>query len=214
MQELFDNFYYIWAKLKNGEEECKDVEWKRRMHFVLDQLKSGRTLTRRYALYHGLALTLDLASLLLVSLATLSFSDCAGDPLGLGSTGSCAHGTFSCTMPNRGLFKWFGVLTGFTLLFKAIVNLKCLLFSLGVPGLFGRHFLIYADSLQDNRGEKIFHVETNPVRILVNTAAVLLTTVFLAPCQWSVAFCKFYARKYDGPKEIIKRLSLSATNIK
>ena len=38
-RELFDNFYYIWAKLKNGDEECKDTEWKRRMHFVLDQLK-------------------------------------------------------------------------------------------------------------------------------------------------------------------------------
>merc|ERR1712106_935570 len=34
----------------------------------------------------------------------------------------------------------------------------------------------------------------------------------IAPIQWLVAFCKFYARKYDGPKEIIKRLS--ATNIR
>merc|ERR1712106_710260 len=59
-KELFDNFYYIWAKLKNGDEECKDVEWKRRMHFVLDQLKSSKKLTTRYALYHGLALVLDL----------------------------------------------------------------------------------------------------------------------------------------------------------
>ena len=30
-KELFDNFYYIWAKLKNGDEECKDVEWRRRI---------------------------------------------------------------------------------------------------------------------------------------------------------------------------------------
>ena len=29
LQELYDNFYYIWAKLKNNDEECKDVEWKR-----------------------------------------------------------------------------------------------------------------------------------------------------------------------------------------
>ena len=47
LQELYENFYYIWAKLKNGDAECKDVEWKRRMHFVLDQLKSGKTLTTR-----------------------------------------------------------------------------------------------------------------------------------------------------------------------
>ena len=47
VQELFENFYYIWAKLKSGDAECKDVEWKRRMHFVLDQLKSGKTLSTR-----------------------------------------------------------------------------------------------------------------------------------------------------------------------
>ena len=61
MQELFENFYYIWAKLKNGDAECKDVEWKRRMHFVLDQLKSGKTLTTRYPINilssHGSELT-------------------------------------------------------------------------------------------------------------------------------------------------------------
>ena len=188
------------------------MEWKRRMHFVLDQLKSGRTLTRRYALYHGLALTLDLLSLLLVSLFTLSFSDIAFDPLGLGTDGSCALGTFSCTAPNRMLFKWFGILTGVTLLIKSIVNLKCLLFCIGLPGLFGRHFLIYADSLKDNSGEKIFHVQTNPVVVLLEATLLLVRTVLLVPCQWSVGFCKFYARKYDGPREIIKRLS--ATNIK
>ena len=29
-KELYDNFYYIWAKLRNGDEETKDAEWKRR----------------------------------------------------------------------------------------------------------------------------------------------------------------------------------------
>ena len=33
---------------KNGDAECKDVEWKRRMQFVLDQLKLGKTLTTRW----------------------------------------------------------------------------------------------------------------------------------------------------------------------
>ena len=143
---MFDNFYYIWAKLKNGDEECKDVEWKRRMHFVLDQLKTSKTLTHRYALYHGLALALDLVSLLLVGLYTLNFMNI--DPLGLGSDGSCAFGTFSCTMPHKTLFKWFGVLSILVLVAKAAVNLKCFLFCLGMPGLFGRNFLIYADQLQ------------------------------------------------------------------
>merc|ERR1712106_230012 len=35
---------------------------------------------------------------------------------------------------------------------------------------------------------------------------------FIAPIQWLLAFCRFYARKHDSPKEIIKRLS--ATNIR
>ena len=211
-RELFDNFYYIWAKLKNADEECKDVEWKRRMHFVLEQLKAGTTLTRRYAVYHGLALCLDILSLVLVGLFTLSFTELALDPLGLKTGGTCALGTFSCHMPARVQFLMFGVLTCFTLLLKTFLNLKCLLFCLGLPGLGGRNFLIYASSLQDNSGEKIFHVETNPALIIVNAAILLLRTIFLAPCQWLTAFCKFYARKYDGPKELIKRLS--ATTIK
>ena len=48
-RELFNNFHYIWAKLRSGEEECKDVEWKRRTQFVLEQLRTGDTLTRRWA---------------------------------------------------------------------------------------------------------------------------------------------------------------------
>ena len=212
MQELFDNFYYIWAKLKNGDEECKDVEWKRRMHFVLEQLKSGTSLTRRYAIYHGLALGLDLLSLGLVGLCTLSFTHLPLDPLGLRTGGSCALGTFTCTSPNRVVFLWFGVLASLTLLLKTLINLKCLLFSLGLPGLGGRNFLIYASSLQDNSGEKIYHVQTNPALVLLQAAVLLLRTVFLAPCLWSAAFCKFYARKFDGPGELIKRVS--ATTIK
>jgi len=92
------------------------------------------------------------------------------------------------------------------------VNLKCLLFSLGMPGLFGRNFLIYANQLKDNSGENIYNIQTNPVMVLLQTIFVVLKLVFIAPIQWLVAFCKFYARKYDGPKEIIKRLS--ATNIR
>ena len=146
LQELYDNFYYIWAKLKNNDEECKDVEWKRRMHFVLDQLKSGKTLSTRYAVYHGLATLLDLASLITVGVYTLNFMNV--DPLGLGTDGLCAYGTFSCTMPHKTLFKWFGVLSCLVLAAKTVVNLKCFLFCLGLPGLFGRNFLIYADQLQ------------------------------------------------------------------
>ena len=192
-RELFDNFYYIWAKLKNGDEECKDTEWKRRMHFVLDQLKNSKSLSTRYALYHGLALLLDLVALTVVVLFTVNFTEYGLDnnlpsldvdggahngttwsslfksstPVAGGLANSakakCSGGQFVCDIPNRNLFKWFGVLTSLVLTVKALVNAKCLLFSLGLPGLFGRNFLIYADQLNDAAGEPIYHVQTNPV---------------------------------------------------
>lgn len=242
-RELFDNFYYIWAKLKNGDEECKDTEWKRRMHFVLDQLKNSKSLSIRYALYHGLALLLDLVALTIVIVFTLNFTEYGlnnelpslDDGMGGANNGTtwsslfksqqpsagglansakakCSGGQFVCDIPNRNLFKWFGVLTSLVLIVKAIVNLKCLLFSLGLPGLFGRNFLIYADQLNDNTGEAIYHIQTNPVLVLLQTSVVLLRLVFVAPFLWLLAFCRFYSRKHDSPKEIIKRMS--ATNIR
>ena len=93
-----------------------------------------------------------------------------------------------------------------------IINLKCLLFCLGMPGLFGRNFLIYASSLKDNSDKTIFCVTTNPVLVLLNTVFVLLKLVFILPAQWLCAFCRFYTRKHESPKEIIKRLS--ANNIR
>lgn len=242
-KELFDNFYYIWAKLKNGDEECKDVEWKRRMNFVLDQLKSSKSLTTRYALYHGLALILDILALSAVVLYTLNFTvfglDATLPPLDIGesnnatswsglfnsqppqsadptlvssSKAKCAGGSFVCDIPNRDLFKWFGVLTAVLLLVKTIINLKCLLFSLGLPGLFGRNFLIYADQINDNFGDPIYNIQVNPIIVLLQTVGVVLRLIFIAPLQWLLAFCRFYGQRHYSPKEIIKRLS--ATNIR
>jgi len=240
-KELFDNFYYIWAKMKNGDEECKDVEWKRRMNFVLDQLKSSNTLTTRYALYHGLAVVSDIIALTLVLLYTLNFTvfglDTELPPLDLGEgynattwsslfrsqpqyieptfansiRAKCAGGSFVCDIPNRDLFKWFGIITSLLLVVKLIINVKCLLFSLGIPGLFGRNFLIYADQLNDNFGEKIYNIQINPVIVLLQTVGVFLRLVFIAPLQWLVAFCNFYFQRH-GPKDLVKRLS--ATNIR
>ena len=231
-KELFDNFYYIWAKLKNGDEECKDVEWRRRMNFVLDQLKSSNTLTTRYALYHGLAVVSDLIALTLVLLYTLNFSvfglESELPPLDLGEAhnattwsslfrsqprvlepsfatsvrAKCAGGSFVCDIPNRDLFKWFGILTSSLLVIKLVINVKC---------LFCRNFLIYADQLNDNFGEKIYNIQINPVIVLLQTVGVFLRLVFIAPLQWTIAFCNFYFQRH-GPKDIIKRLS--ATNIR
>ena len=240
-KELFDNFYYIWAKMKNGDEDCKDVEWRRRMNFVLDQLKTSNSLTTRYALYHGLAVISDLIALTLVLLYTLNFTvfglDSDLPPLDLsegynGTTWSsffrsqpqyiepsfatsirskCAGGSFVCDLPNRDLFKWFGIVTSMLLTAKLIINVKCLLFSLGIPGLFGRNFLIYADQLNDNFGEKLYNVQINPVIVLLQTVGVFLRLVFIAPLQWTVAFANFYFQRNGSAKDFIKRLSAANT---
>ena len=169
-------------------------------------------LSYRYAIYHGLALLVDLISLIIISIYTLNFTDLGLDPLGLSTSHMCAYDGFTCSLPNRELFKWFGLLTCLVLLTKAVINLKCLLFCLGMPGLFGRNFLIYADSLQDNFDKKIFCVTTNPLLVLLNTILVVLKLVFILPIQWLYAFCRFYTRKHETSKEIIKRLS--ANNIR
>ena len=44
---------------------------------------------------------------------------------------------------------------------KVLVNMRCLLFSLGIPGLFGRHFLLYMAGLTDTRGERLYTVQVN-----------------------------------------------------
>ena len=155
---------------------------------------------------------MDLLSLLTVIIYTLNFVDFGLDPLGLSTTNTCANQGFICSLPKRDLFKWVGCLTSLVLLTKTIINLKCLLFCLGMPGLFGRNFLIYASSLKDNSDKNIFCVTTNPVLVLLNTVFVLLKLVFIVPVQWLCAFCRFYTRKHDSPKEIIKRLS--ANNIR
>ena len=54
--------------------------------------------------------------------------------------------------------------------------------------------------------------QTNPCLVLLQTSLVVLRLVFVAPFLWLLAFCRFYSRKHDSPKEIIKRQS--ATNIR
>merc|ERR1712018_409133 len=71
---------------------------------------------------------------------------------------------------------------------------------------------IYSDQLNDNTGEPIYHIQTNPCLVLLQTSLVVLRLVFVAPVLWLLAFARFYSRKHDSPKEIIKRQS--ATNIR
>merc|ERR1711963_239813 len=69
-----------------------------------------------------------------------------------------------------------------------------------------------SSGINDNTGEPIYHIQTNPCLVLLQTSLVVLRLVFVAPFLWLLAFARFYSRKHDSPKEIIKRQS--ATNIR
>merc|ERR1719233_1390582 len=134
--ELFSSFSSIW-KVKSNDPVTKDVEWRRKMHLILDQLKSSTTLTRYYALYHGLGLLIDGTSLLLVSLYTLHFFDFSLPTFYFAIT-KTEDDNFVCDMPNKNLFQWFGIAATLVLLIKTFNRLLCLGFAAAFPGLFGR----------------------------------------------------------------------------
>ena len=205
--ELFASFSSLW-KLRNDDPITKDVEWKRKMHLQLELLKTSNILTRQYAIYHIIGLVLDGFSLLTMILHTLHFCDI--DIAHYPSFGSeknlltkttsyfsmtkslCQNETFFCEMPNRNLFKWFGVFTSVLLLIKLLNRLLCIGFTLGLPGLFGRNMLLYADEIVDKNSEKVFQIQNSSVAALVQAFTAVGRLVFLVPLQTLLGFFQFY----------------------
>jgi len=191
--ELFATFSTIW-KLKNNDPITKDVEWRRKMHLILDQLKSGATLTKNYSIYHGIGLVIDSLSLLLVSLYTLHFFDFSL-PTSYFAVTKTEDANFVCDMPNKSLFQWFGVATALVLLGKTINRLLCVGFAAAFPGLFGRNIVLYADEIVDKNDENVYNIQNNPIAILYHVLAATLQTVLVAPVQKIRNFFQFYCHK-------------------
>ena len=105
--ELFANFSSIW-KLRNNDPVTKEVEWRRRMHLVMEQLKSESILTRQYSIYHGLGFVLDFLTFLLVSLYTLHYFDFSL-PTSYFALTKTEDDNYACHMPNKNLYQWFGL---------------------------------------------------------------------------------------------------------
>lgn len=205
--ELFTSFSSLW-KLRNDEAVTKNVEWKRRMHLQLEQLKTSTILTRQYAIYHSIGVALDGFSLLTIVLHTLHF--CNFDIPNFASMGSdgnlltkatsyysitksfCQNETFFCEMPNQNLFKWFGIFTSLLLLIKLANRLLCIGFTFGLPGLFGRNMLLYADAIVDKNSEKVFQIQRSPIAAFVQAVLALVRLLFLVPVQMLVSFAHFY----------------------
>jgi len=191
--ELFASFSSIW-KLKNNDPVTKDVEWKRKMHLILDQLKTSSTLTKNYALYHGLGLAIDATSFLLVSLYTLHFFD-VSLPTSYFAVTKTEDADFVCDMPNKNLFQWFGVAATLVLLVKTINRLLCIGFAAAFPGLFGRNLVLYADEVVDKNEEKVYHIQSNPIAVLCHALISTLQLVFISPIQNIRNFFQFYRHK-------------------
>lgn len=105
--ELFAGFSSIW-KLRTNDPVTRELEWKRRMQLILEQLKTGSILTRQYAVYHGLGLLLDSVTLLLVSLYTLHYFDWSL-PTSYFAVTRTEDDVTACHMPNKHLYQWFGL---------------------------------------------------------------------------------------------------------
>jgi len=191
--ELFASFSSIW-KIKNNDAITKDVEWRRKMHLILDQLKTSTTLTKNYALYHGIGLALDGTSFLLVSLYTLHFFHFSLPTSYLDVT-KTEDANFVCDMPNKNLFQWFGVAATLVLLVKTINRLLCVGFATAFPGLFGRNLVLYADEVIDKNEEKVYHIQSNPLAVLCHTLLSTLQLVFISPIQKIKNFFQFYCHK-------------------
>jgi len=191
--ELFASFSSIW-KLKSNDPITKDVEWRRKMHLILDQLKTSTTLTKNYALYHGLGLLLDTTFLLLVSLYTLHFFDFSLPTFYFAIT-KTEDDNFVCDMPNKNLFQWFGVAASLVILIKTINRLLCLGFAAAFPGLFGRNLVLYADEVIDKNEENVYHIQSNPLAVLYHTLLSTLQLVFISPVMKIRNFFQFYCHK-------------------
>ena len=117
--ELFASFSSIW-RLRTSELVSLDPERRRRTQLILEQLRTGSILTRQYSLYHGLGLLLDSVTLLLVNLYTLHYFDWSL-PTPYFAVTRTQDDVTACHMPNRQMYRWFGVVATFVMTLKVRV---------------------------------------------------------------------------------------------
>jgi len=209
--DQFTGISGLW-RLRSNAPVTGQLEWRRKMVLVLEQLKSSTLLTRHYSLYHTLGLTLDSISLLISLLYSLHFLDYhlppptysglwtqfeGQDLLGIsaffhpGNT-LCQNGTFHCEMPNLTMYKWFGGLGSILLASKVINRWLCLGFSLGIPGLFGRNVLLHCSRLTDVNSEPVYNLESRPLPALLAVLANIASLLLLSPIRSMGSFLNFY----------------------
>jgi len=196
--ELFANFSSIW-KLRNNDPVTKEVEWRRRMHLVMEQLKSESILTRQYSIYHGLGFVLDFLTFLLVSLYTLHYFDFSL-PTSYFALTKTEDDNYACHMPNKNLYQWFGLAATAVMFVKAVNRFLCVGFALGLPGLFGRNMVLYADEIIDKNEEKVYNIQNNVCAILYHVALSTCLHTFLMPVKRINNYFQFYCNRLADNK--------------
>lgn len=152
--ELFAGFSSIW-KLRTNDPVTRELEWRRRMQLILEQLKTGSLLTRQYAMYHGIGLLLDWVTLLLVSLYTLHYFDWSL-PTSYFAVTRTEDDVTTCHMPNKHLYQWFSLVSTFVMALKVTIRSNLILLFTSV---FSRH-LIVSFVLDLQLASQVFLVET------------------------------------------------------
>lgn len=188
--ELFAGFSSIW-KLRTNDPVTREQEWRRRMQLILEQLKTGSILTRQYAMYHGLGFLLDSSTLLLVSLYTLHYFDWSL-PTSYFAVTRTEDEVTTCLMPNKHLYQWFGLVSTLVMALKTFNRFLCVGFAAGLPGLFGRNMVLYADEIVDRNEEKVYNINNNVCSILCHVTLATCNHVFAMPIKRLRNYMNFY----------------------
>jgi len=223
-RSLFTSFHAIWENPPVQEEE------RRSLHLLLEQLRSGTVLSSHYALFHALGLLADLLSLLLLTLYSFHFADedvsaaissflNSDSPTAKGLSSyftvtktTCNQGAFVCEQPLRSIYLWFCLASTILVGFKTVVNLRCLLFSLALPGFCGRRFLLYMAALTDSQGERLYTIQSNPVLVVLRSLLSILRRIFLLPLFRAAALCRMCCVR--GQKKAQKSLSSGVSSLR
>jgi len=125
---------------------------------------------------------------------------------------TCNQGTFVCEQPLRSIYLWFCLASTLLVAFKTVFNLRCLLFSLALPGFCGRRFLLYMAALTDSQGERLYAIQSNPVLLVLRSILSILRRIFLLPLLRAAALCRMCCVR--GQRKAQKSLSSGVSSLR
>ena len=68
----------------------------------------------------------------------------------------------------------------------------CVLFAAGIPGLFGRNMVLYADEIIDKNQKKVYNIQNNLCAILYHVTLSSCLHLFVLPIRRVKNYFHFY----------------------